>query len=42
MNPSESIGHRAPYGAVAAAAGAVVYAWLWYGLALARAARDGR
>ena len=31
-----------PYGAVAAAVAAVVYASLWYGLALARAASDGR
>ena len=31
-----------PYGAVAAAVAAVVYASLWYGLALARAARSGR
>ena len=31
-----------PYGAVAAAVAAVVYASLWYGLALARTATDGR
>jgi Family of unknown function (DUF6328) len=31
-----------PYGAIAAAGAAVVYASLWYGLALARAARSGR
>ena len=31
-----------PYGAVAAAVAAAVYASLWYGLALARAARSGR
>jgi Family of unknown function (DUF6328) len=31
-----------PYGEGAAAAAAVVYAWLWYGLALARSARSGR
>ena len=30
------------YAAVATAAAAVVYAWLWYGLALVRAARAGR
>ncbi len=31
-----------PYGAVAAALAAVVYASLWYGLALVRAAKAGR